>query len=164
MYQARDIYDLMTKINDETCYMVYEKDNRNQIKIGIRFISSLINSAHQKKDFFLVAICDAMLVGYIAGVRGRFETNNNLVQFEVAVLEKYQNMGIATTFIHLLEIWAENQGLEILELNVIENNQKAARLYKKLGYEIKNRTISDVKINGLNQYELNMRKNIKFKK
>lgn len=158
--QAEDIYNLFKKIDSETKFMVYEKSGKNKIKIGLRFIRSLINSSSQEKDFFVIAINGSTICGYIGGIVGRFRNNNNLIQFEVAVLERYQNRGIATNLISLLEIWARKKNLEVIELNVLENNTKAINLYIKLGFEIVSRKVSKEKLDGKEVYELNMKKYI----
>lgn len=52
----------------------------------------------------------------------------------IAILKKYWNLGIGTKmFEELIEI-ANKQGVEIIELQYIEGNERAKKLYEKFGF------------------------------
>lgn len=53
----------------------------------------------------------------------------------IAVVPRYQQLGIATWMIRELERLSLEQGMEILSLEVRVSNEKAQRLYRKLGFK-----------------------------
>lgn len=157
-YQAKEMFELMKLLDQESPYLMYEKDSRNKIYKGMRFINMLINSCEKKIDFFLGASIDTKTIGYTAAVRGRHTKLLHMAQLEIGILEKYHHLGIATQMMKFLDLWAENENIKRLELNVIAENHKAIRLYLKCGYQIEGRRRSAAQIDGNLVDELHMAK------
>lgn len=54
---------------------------------------------------------------------------------ELAVGKEFQGFGIGTALMKRVEDWALENGINIVQLNVWEFNQKAKTLYEKLGFK-----------------------------
>lgn len=53
---------------------------------------------------------------------------------DLVVKEEYRGQGIGTALLDYAEYWARNRNLDYLELNVLSQNDGAARLYEQKGY------------------------------
>lgn len=54
----------------------------------------------------------------------------------IAILEEYWNLGIGTAMFEELVTAAQNRGIEIMELEFIEGNDRARHLYEKFGFRV----------------------------
>ena len=55
----------------------------------------------------------------------------------IALLKEYWGLGIGSgIFTEIIKSAQSRDGVELLELNVIEGNERAISLYKKFGFEI----------------------------
>ena len=53
----------------------------------------------------------------------------------IAILKEYWNLGIGTSMFNEMIITAKNKGIEILELEYLEGNDRGKALYEKFGFE-----------------------------
>lgn len=58
------------------------------------------------------------------------------VEFGVGVLKDFWGYGIGKNLLTESVAWADANGIKKMTLNVLETNEKAIKLYKKLGFEI----------------------------
>lgn len=78
---------------------------------------------------------DGRLVGS-AGLRARrSRRNRHAAQLDVAVLAEHAGRGLGGALLLALEVRARRLGLRRLELLVMVPNERAVRLYLRLGYE-----------------------------
>ncbi len=54
----------------------------------------------------------------------------------IAILKKYWNLGIGSAMFNELVSAAEKRGVEIMELEFVEGNDRARNLYEKFGFRI----------------------------
>lgn len=54
---------------------------------------------------------------------------------DICVDEKLRGQGVGSALLAACEEWARRRGLEYLELNVLEANEAARRLYERTGYK-----------------------------
>ena len=54
---------------------------------------------------------------------------------DICVDEKLRGQGVGSALLAACEEWARGRGLEYLELNVLEANEAARRLYERTGYK-----------------------------
>lgn len=84
-------------------------------------------------SIFLVAYVDEEIAGYLA-----FYANDliNKVAFItlLAVKSKYQNKHIGKKLIEMCELYAKNNGMLQIKLEVLNQNNNAIRFYKRNGY------------------------------
>ena len=58
---------------------------------------------------------------------------------DMSVAPAYRGQGLGGGFIERIQVWALSLGLEYVELNVLEENSKAADLYERLGFHSSSR-------------------------
>lgn len=79
--------------------------------------------------------------GKIAGMCGiRCDTRlkyEHAASVHIAILQEYWGLGIGTQMMHTLIQLAKLFGVELLELDYIEGNERARCLYEKMGFRIK---------------------------
>ena len=73
--------------------------------------------------------------------------------FGVMVRKKYWNLGIGNLLITRMLQIAKDTGYEQVELGVFENNGKAVRIYKKIGFEEWGRVRRAFKLKNENYYD-----------
>lgn len=54
---------------------------------------------------------------------------------DMAVSPDCRELGLGSSFIEQVKIWALNRGLEYVELNVLEENTRAIGLYERCGFK-----------------------------
>jgi len=54
----------------------------------------------------------------------------------IALIQKFWNLGIGSAMFEELIIAAKNRGIEILELEYLEGNERGKALYEKFGFQI----------------------------
>lgn len=55
--------------------------------------------------------------------------------YDICVDEKYRGMGIGSCLLKMAEGWMKEVGCQYSWLQVMEDNEQAVNLYKKMGYE-----------------------------
>lgn len=65
----------------------------------------------------------------------RFESQHVWI-YNLHVLPKFRDLGLAKKLMHKAEEWCINQGLNILALHVLDNNLAARKLYESLNYQL----------------------------
>ncbi|MBQ8603520.1 MAG: GNAT family N-acetyltransferase [Oscillospiraceae bacterium] len=103
------------------------------IEKQLNFISRMINS---ENDILYIAVVD----GKIAGT-GQITFNSRIklkhrASIGIALMKEYWGLGIGSGIFREIIKSAENRGgVTQLELEVIEGNHRAIRLYEKFGFE-----------------------------
>jgi len=131
---ASKIIELNKKLATETKYMLRELE---EINLDVSKEKERISKAVESDDNLLLI---AQAGDSIVGVLGFFRNNRKRIKhvgaFAVGVEKKYWGKGIATALINEMEAWIKDKGIKRIEMTVVENNERAISLYKKLGYEI----------------------------
>ena len=86
---------------------------------------------------------DNLIVGYITifcrnSVKNGYRHSNEILIDAIGVLEEYRNQGIGTKLLEFIKEYAVNNGYTNIRLTVTEENEKARRLYEKVGFKVKN--------------------------
>lgn len=143
---AEEFLALSKRLDEETAFRLLEAGERHTTVEEQREIIRRFQST--ENDALLVAEWDDRLVGYIAGVGGRYRRNRRSVQVIVAVLQAFAGRGIGTRLFEELEEWAGEQGVHRLELTVMVHNERAIGLYQKMGFEIEGRKKESLLVSG----------------
>ncbi len=84
-------------------------------------------------------------IGYV-----RTETNKEHVSITgIYILKEFQNLGYGTATIRKILEYASESGRPV-KLSVLKVNQKAARLYERLGFEVEGETSTHLKMKKIN--------------
>jgi RimJ/RimL family protein N-acetyltransferase len=143
---AEEFLALSNRLDEETAFRLFEPGERRTTVEEQREIIGRCQTG--ENDVILVAECDGQLVGYIAAIGGKYRRNRHSVHVVVAVLQSFAGQGIGTKLFEELEKWAGECQLHRLELTVMAHNERAIRLYKRMGFEIEGRKRHSLLVNG----------------
>jgi GNAT superfamily N-acetyltransferase len=93
------------------------------------------------EDVHLVAVVGRRVVGALDAFRrpdgspGSMRRPSRTAEFGIGVLGAWRGRGVGSALIEAAEEWAWAEGLDALVLEVAEENEGAARLYARLGYQ-----------------------------
>lgn len=110
------------------------KDGYYETKNGKK---GILKDIKNKKEIFLVAIIDDIIVGI---VDGHVYDKEDLYIEKVAYLSRlvvdknYKNKGIATRLINEFTNEVKKENVKFIKLNAFESNTPAVSLYKKEGF------------------------------
>lgn len=131
----KEFWTLLNKLDDETDFMMFEKNERIS-KSSPSNLKNKIKNSIDKSDFLLGAFDNNQIIGYISAEKGTYKRIQHKAYITIGILEEYTNKGIGTEFFILLDIWAKQQNIKRLELTVETENLNAIKLYKKSGFSI----------------------------
>lgn len=96
------------------------------------------DALHAKSDdpAIFVAEIDSAVVGFVHvhSVTDYFRRCKHGHVSDIAVAEKHEGKGVATTLIGWAEDWARAKDYDWLTISVFEQNSRAENLYRKLGF------------------------------
>lgn len=101
-----------------------------------------------RKNLMLVAELDGEIVGNASIERERVERYSHRAELSIVVKKKFWGQGIATRLMELLIEFAKSSAVEILQLEVRRDNERAVNLYKKFGFSLVGVYEDFFKING----------------
>jgi RimJ/RimL family protein N-acetyltransferase len=129
---TQSIVDLLTQLDSETTFMLFEPGERKQtLEQQEAFLQELETS---QSKIMLVAESETKLIGFIVGIGGIANRNRHSCFIVIGVLSAYWNQGIGRSLLTHLETWAKAQAMHRLELTVMTHNQRANALYEKCGF------------------------------
>jgi RimJ/RimL family protein N-acetyltransferase len=143
---AEPFLALSNRLDAETAFRLLEAAERRttveEQRETIRRVQSTDNQT------ILVADVDGRLVGYIAGVGGKYRRNRHSAYVVVAVLQAFSGRGIGTQLFDRLEAWALEHGIHRLELTVMVHNERAIAVYERLGFQREGRKRDALLVSG----------------
>ena len=99
-------------------------------------VLSLINaSGPESGKLFLIARIGSNVVGTMTFIRHAKDELSHGGEFGMSVHQQFRRRGIGMRLIGGMEQWAEEQGIERIELQVWSNNLAGWALYEKAGYQ-----------------------------
>ncbi len=72
--------------------------------------------------------------------------------------EEHQRKGIGSALMKAVEDWANQRNISRLELSVMEHNDAALQLFKKLGFEHEGTRVNAIKLNDTFKAEYSLSK------
>ena len=93
----------------------------------------------------LVAKKNKKMVGYVSLIFPRFSKLKGNAYLTISVREPYRSKGVGSELMYNAEELAKKAGAKRIELEVFAKNERALRLYERLGYEkegIKKRAVT----------------------
>lgn len=87
-------------------------------------------------------------MGFTLGIGNELERNKHTLYCVIGVLQRYVGNGVGRNLLQNLEMWAVESGFHRLELTVMEHNERAKRLYQKLGFQPEGIKRDSLKIDG----------------
>jgi RimJ/RimL family protein N-acetyltransferase len=108
------------------------------------------------RGLYLVAEIDGRLVGSATFARGAQVKNAHTASVGVAILEEARGVGLGAALLRAGTDWARSVGVRKLTLGVFATNERALRLYRRLGYQEEGRLRGQVILGGVPVDELLM--------
>ena len=131
---AEILIDGLRTVCGETPYLAKDSEEITMtVEQEKEFIGRIVRS---EKDLMIVGFLDGEYVGNCSlngKSMNRFKHRSVL---GIALYQKYTGQGIGRIMLERLLSVAKEKGYEQVELDVVATNERAIRLYKRLGFEI----------------------------
>ncbi|AYC30527.1 GNAT family N-acetyltransferase [Paenisporosarcina cavernae] len=135
---VRKTIDTETENMDRT-----EEESTMTLSDMKELIDSDRNSPHAH---FLVAEVEGKIVGFSRCAGSSLSKLRHQVEFGVGVVKAYWGYGIGKQLLNESLAWAQHAGKVKMTLNVLDTNEKAIRLYERLGFETEGVLRADKKL------------------
>ena len=130
---AKKIIEVMQDA-EASGFMLYEPNERNIAPESLsKFIASM--NAAPKSGFFIAEV-DGTILGYLLLKSENLARTSHRATIAIGVHSSSRGKGVGTQLFDYISDYAKAQQLHRLELTVIENNDQAVHLYKKMGFEV----------------------------
>ncbi|MDJ1475515.1 GNAT family protein [Bacillus sp. LS15-K4] len=105
-----------------------------------------IRKSNEKGNLYIVYEVDSKVVGFLLFNRYELERLRHAGTMGMGIREAYCNQGIGTKLIEFLISWAKEQkGLEKICLGVVSVNDRAIKVYKRIGFVEEGRQKKQIK-------------------
>ncbi|WP_274363676.1 GNAT family N-acetyltransferase [Paenibacillus thermotolerans] len=131
---AEQLSTIRLQIDGETENLDREKGEAFIDTLGFEQI--IKSDTENKKNLFLVAEVQGRIVGFSRCEGNHLNRLSHKVEFGVCVLKDYWGCSIGKNLLKESILWADSNDIKKMTLNVLETNEKAIKLYEKLGFEI----------------------------
>jgi ribosomal protein S18 acetylase RimI-like enzyme len=123
------LYEFFTKGLSPTSRKLYSAQplDRNLVDI-------VVSEVDAPDVLRLVAFHGEHIVGYAYWRQQLF--NPKVPLLSIAIADSHQGLGLGQAMMELLIEGAKLKGMEGIELHVLKHNQRAIRLYRKLGFKV----------------------------
>jgi RimJ/RimL family protein N-acetyltransferase len=88
------------------------------------------------------------LVGFLGALGGNYRRNHHCVHIVIGIRQNFAGQGIGKQLFETLEKWAVDHELHRLELTVMSHNERAIRLYQKMGFKVEGIKQDSLFVNG----------------
>ncbi|WP_163854476.1 GNAT family N-acetyltransferase [Paenibacillus elgii] len=147
---AGQLSEVRLQIDGETENMDRE---RGEAFIDPAGFEQIIKTDTEKpRNLFLVAAVQDRIVGFSRCEGVYLKRFSHKVEFGVCVLQEFWGYGIGKNLLKESIAWADANGIKKMTLNVLETNDKAVELYKKLGFEVEGLLKNDKILSDGNYY------------
>ncbi|TCZ79285.1 GNAT family N-acetyltransferase [Paenibacillus albiflavus] len=131
---AKVLSEIRMQIDGETENMDRES---GEAFIDVLGFEQLIQAdSASPRNLFLVAQVDDRIVGFSRCQGNSLKRLAHKVEFGVCILKEFWGYGIGKNLLKVSIDWADTNSITKINLSVLETNDKAIRLYQKLGFEI----------------------------
>jgi ribosomal protein S18 acetylase RimI-like enzyme len=131
---AKNLSEVRVQIDGETENLDREKGEAYIDESGFKQI--IKNDTESNRNIFLVAEVNGKIVGFSRCEGNKLKRFSHKVEFGVCVLKEYWGYAIGKNLLIESIQWADSNEIKKITLNVLENNDKAIKLYEKYGFEV----------------------------
>ncbi|PEC22107.1 GNAT family N-acetyltransferase [Bacillus cereus] len=105
--------------------------------IDTKGFKEIIKTDNEKmKNLFLIAEAHNRIVGFSRCEGSDLKRLSHKVEFGVCILKEFWGYEIGKNLLQQSINWADENEVKKISLQVLETNEKAINLYKKLGFEV----------------------------
>ncbi|MDR4902079.1 GNAT family N-acetyltransferase [Bacillus mycoides] len=141
---AEQLSEIRVQIDGETENMDREAGEGFIDKIGFQKI--IKTDSEEIKNLFLVAEVHNQIVGFSRCEGSKLKRLAHKVEFGVCILREFWGYGMGKSLLQQSIQWADENEVKKISLQVLEKNEKAIQLYKKLGLEVEGILKNDKKL------------------
>lgn len=96
------------------------------------------------------------LAGYLSATGGDYNRNRHTVYLVIGILQGFTGQGIGAQLFVQVEKWARLHSIHRLELTVMVHNERAVKLYQKMGFKIEGVKKHNLRVDGryVDEYEM----------
>lgn len=144
---AKSLIEHSDQVAKETNFLGREV---GELNVTVEEESRIISRWNSSKlTNFLVGVDGDKIIAscIISGREGR-QRISHVVTLGISVNKEYWGKGIATTMIEKQIQYSRDNGIKKINLEVMTNNVKAIKLYKKLGFKIEGTNTLAICVNG----------------
>ncbi|MBJ7997144.1 GNAT family N-acetyltransferase [Bacillus mycoides] len=141
---AEQLSEIRVQIDGETENMDREAGEGFIDKIGFQKI--IKTDSEEMKNLFLVAEVHNRIVGFSRCEGSNLKRLSHKVEFGVCILKEFWGYGMGKSLLQQSIQWADENEVKKISLQVLETNEKAIQLYKKLGLEVEGILKNDKKL------------------
>ncbi|MEJ3738264.1 GNAT family N-acetyltransferase [Bacillus tropicus] len=147
---AEQLSEIRVQIDGETENMDREAGEGFIDKIGFQKI--IKTDSDETKNLFLVAEVHNRIVGFSRCEGSNLKRLSHKVEFGVCILKEFWGYRMGKSLLQQSIHWADKNEIKKISLQVLETNEKAIQLYKKLGFEIEGILKNDKKLSDEKYY------------
>lgn len=148
---ATSLSEVRVQIDGETENLDREQGEAYIDEAGFKQI--IKEDSEQYNHLFLVAVVNDRIVGFSRCEGKQLTRTSHKVEFGVCVLKEFWGYGIGKKFLEESVHWADANGIKKMNLNVLETNDKAIKLYQKYGFEVEGILKRDKRLSDGNYYD-----------
>jgi RimJ/RimL family protein N-acetyltransferase len=143
--EAREIIDFLNKIGGETDFLTF---GLNGFSYSIDEQKKIISKCLDLKQcLMLVGKVDSKIVSQLFLQRFNNVRTDHVAEIGISVDKNNWGQGIASKMMYHAIAWAQNNNITKLQLQVRTDNERAIKLYSKLGFIIEGEIAKAIKIN-----------------
>ena len=133
-------------LDEETQFMMLEPGERMMtLEEQAQRIRNVLS--HDNQIIFVVEH-DNQLIGFLGAYGGNYRRSRHCVYIVIGIMQKFAGQGMGKQLFEALEKWALEHKLHRLELTVMSHNERAIRLYQKMGYQTEGIKQDSLWVNG----------------
>lgn len=131
---AKSLSEVRVQIDGETENLDREPGEAYINETG--FKNMIKEDSERVSNLFLVAEINDRIIGFSRCEGNQLKRSSHKVEFGVCVLKEYWGYGIGKRLLEECVLWADTNGIKKMNLNVLETNDKAIKLYQIYGFEV----------------------------
>ncbi len=130
---AERLHDFYKKVTSETEYLITKPEEVFDVPTERQMIRIYRN---QHNRLYLVALTSSNVVGTLKLAGNRRKRVEHVAELSIAVLKDWWGFGIGGALMESAIEWARGHGIERIELTVVDENERAIKLYEKFGFAV----------------------------
>lgn len=147
---AKNLSEVRLQIDGETENLDREKGEAYIDESGFKQI--IKDDTESISNLFLVAEVNGRIVGFSRCEGNKLKRSAHKVVFGICVLKEYWGYGIGKNLLKESIAWADSNEIKKINLNVLETNETAIKLYQKYGFEVEGMLKKDKLLSDGNYY------------
>lgn len=132
---AANLIHMIQQADTETLFLAR---NPGELQISVEDEERMISQLdHNNEQAWFVAQYDNTIIGMCSvGLVRNSERYRHRADVAFLVLQKYCSLGIGSKLMQECIQWCQEHAVTQMELEVVQNNQRALHMYQRFGFEI----------------------------